>query len=553
MTPKRSEQDDSAYEALVARSPGRKPRVLVAASVADGDAWVCKAGTVVEDRELAKRLKSQSEPPQIVAVAKINPTLLRALRQQPPSVLIVVGPPQDDQLEELAGLPTRVLGPNAVLRIGKGDLLACAGSRTELDALVRVVGAEAVGLALAPTPSWLPQWLAARNDAPAVGYVPASALGPEWARWSRSTDAIHVLVPTGVTTPQVEQPNHGSLTAAVGAHALERFTGPVFPAPRVLAAILRGAAGQPAESLRSPETSALWDQARRALPGVGAMVGMEAPDDSVPSDVPTAAFLAQRALIRLRRRMELAEQSPGEPTIDDDAANRAEQVLAGAGETLSDQESKVVLRGFGIDVTRQAVAASASGAAHYAETIGFPAVLKAVSPDLRRKRDMGAVVLGLPTAAAVRRAYASIVSKVEQQAPTARLDGVVVAEMIETGLDVHCGIVRTDTGDLAIYARPVIGVGASAEPTLVLSPLEVTDAMILAQTVLSQLPVPAMRRATDPDIGPLATLLLRLDALARRFPQRLLGVDVNPARLCDDRGWVVLDARIVQAPHLEGL
>src|SRR5690606_24848039 len=151
----------------------------------------------------------------------------------------------------------------------------------------------------------------------------------------------------------------------------------------------------------------------------------------------------------------------------------------------TDQESKVVLRGFGIEVTRQAVASSASGATGYAERIGYPVVLKALSPDLRRRSDIGAVVLGLDTAAAVRRAYATIVDNVERLAPTARLDGVLVSEMVDAGLDLHCGGVRTASGDVVLYGRATDS-PSLVEPALGLSPLESEDALLLAQAVLSR-------------------------------------------------------------------
>ena len=116
----------------------------------------------------------------------------------------------------------------------------------------------------------------------------------------------------------------------------------------------------------------------------------------------------------------------------------------------------------GVEITRQAVASSASGAAQYADTIGYPVVLKAVSPDLRRKQELGAVVLGLTTSAAVRRAYATIVHNVETHAPTAHLDGVLVAEQAPEGLELHCGAIRLHTGEMAIGGKELVAAGIAA-------------------------------------------------------------------------------------------
>lgn len=299
---------------------------------------------------------------------------------------------------------------------------------------------------------------------------------------------------------------------------------------------------------------AIWQQARRALPITGAALGMEAPAAGTDVRVPTAAFLAQRALLRVRAYEETIADAPPTPSApDDDGLERAREVLRNAGQTLTDQESKVVLRGFGFEVTRQAVAGSASGAAGYAERIGHPVVLKALSPDLRRRTDVGGVVLDLQTSAAVRRAYATIVDNIEREAPTARLDGVLVAEMLPDGLDIRCGGRRLESGEIVVYGV-IEGASFPLEPAFALAPMQAEDAVCLAHAVLSRAPVPALRRETDPDVHGLAEVFLRLCILFAETEGRLESVDIGPLRLVGPpRGYVTLDARIVQVPHLEGL
>jgi len=529
---------------------------VLAAASATG--FSSPAATEIPDRELARKLRSRKDAIPVVATGRMSPTLVRALIERPPSLLILTGDVEQDTLDALEKTEAmRVLGPNAWLSMGKGDTIACATTPHELAALTRALGEPTIRMALCPTPWWLVDWLeqGSFEACSAVGYVHASALTTSWARWARKTSNEHVLVPLGLAPPQIETANDPTLEPAVAAHALERTTGPVFPAPQVLTMVLRGSARTSDTQARThpPEALALWSQARRALPMTGAVVGMEAPDPGLPLDIPTATFLAQRALLRMRACAELEKLDISPPDAPEpEAVDRAEQVLASAGEVLSDQESKVVLRGFGIEITRQAVAASASGAAQFAEKIGYPVVLKAVSPDLRRKREIGAVVLHLLTSAAVKRAYASIVSNVEDRAPTARLDGVLVAEMVEPGLDVVCGGVRMATGERALYGR-VLSASAPIEPVLGLCPLSIEDALLLAHAVLSRVPVPALRRATDPDVQTLAGLFMRLDALFSHTGDRLRTVDLNPVRLVRSRGYVTLDARITQHAHLEGV
>jgi len=601
----------SALRALLEPDPSRP--ILIAEAAAN---HVQIPGETLPEAALARRLR---EADAVVVVAHtLGPALARALRERPPALLVLTGPADP---ETLSTLPVPLLGPDARLRVSPaaapGGLVVCATAAAELADLLAALAArlspgtsdmsreadlsprtadmsrEPAGtplasmadppglrLAACPTPSWWPAWLADPRlaGATAIGFVAAACLDTAWARWaSDAGDAPHVLVPLGLETARIDQPRHASLAAGVAAHALERWTGPVFPNPHVLVLLAADAAVVSSAPV-DPAALARWNQARRALPLVGATPGMDAPLPGLPLDAASAAFIAQRALLRRSRsRSLLREQAALAPELrlDPTAIARAGEVLRSAGQVLSEHESKVVLRGFGIEITRQAVASSASGAAQFAETIGFPVVLKALSPDLRRKQELGAVMLGLGNGAAVRRAYATIVQNVEHNAPTAHLDGVLVAEQAPEGLEIHCGAVRLHTGEMAIFGR-ALGLPLLAETTLALSPLDHADALLLAHAVLARVPVPALRRASDPGVGELAALLLRIDALVRHFelaPEhadadpkaarrdragagdgRLISVELSPIRLVGaPRGYLTLDARIVQRAHLEGL
>ncbi|MEZ4381746.1 MAG: acetate--CoA ligase family protein [Nannocystaceae bacterium] len=561
------EADARLRDALALLRGGEAPRGRIVASEAALRSGRLRlpAAEEVEERSLARLL--DEAPPTIVAVDELTPTLLRALRRQPPALLVITGSVDEEGRAALAQLPLAVLGPEASLQISDGELLACAWDGPGLDDLVRELGAGSVGVALAPTPAWLVSWLDEPGGPRAIGFIGADALDTRWSRWIRRlplADACrHVLVPLGVEPPRVETPRHPSLAPAVAAHALERATGPIYPSAPVVAAVAHGLAGSRRGFKPSPALLGRWAQARRALPLTGATPGMEAPHPGLTADDPGAAYLAQRALLRQERSLELVAGRGFDDADDlddldafeagDDAGReRSLEVLRSAGEVLSEHESKVVLHGFGIEVTRQAVASSASGAASFAEQIGFPVVLKAVSPDLRRKRELGAVVLDLTTAAAVRRAYASIVAAVEDKAPTAHLDGVLVAEQIAEGLELHCGAIRLDTGEVALYGRP-IGLQAPQEQVLVASPLSADDALLFANAILTRVPVPALRRRSDPDAQVLAALFRSLDALVQECEERVLSIELQPVRLIGgERGYVTLDARIVQLPHLEG-
>jgi ATP-grasp domain len=513
----------------------------------DAEAIDGVAMTATGERELIDGLR-RGRGPDVVVAAKLGASLLRALREHPVALVIVTGAHELPAIEGSA-----LLGPLASVRVAAGKVIAVAHAREDLHGIVRALGADTVRLAIAPTPAWLPAWLA-HAKLEVAGTVHARVLSLAWAQWAARSELRTVLVPVGVPEPALDRPRAPELDQLVAAHALERWTGPVFPSPRAIAIVLGGLRrGAPPKTAVPESTLALWAQARRALPVTGALVGMDRPDPRLPIEAPTAAFLAQRALLREAANRELARTSmPTPAAVAEDGIARATEVLANAPEELSDHESKVVLRGLGMQVTRQAVASSASGASGFAERIGFPVVLKALSSGLRRRTEVGAVELDLPNAAAVRRAYGTISDNVERRAPTLRLDGIIVAEHVGGGLDLHAGIIRLASGGHAVFARALAG-ETTLEPATAAAPLSETDALLLAQAVLSRIPVPALRRGSDPDVHPLAELLLRLSWLAERFGDRIHLVELRRVRLVGgERGYVILDARIQQRVHLEG-
>ena len=566
MTARRSDDDPThrlraAFETLLDPRPGP---ILGTAAAAEAAGCPATRLRIVPDRQLAAAVREREAT--VVLAHRLSATLQRALASHPVPLLVLTGALDDAHREALAALEgpggTTLLGPRARLRFGEGSALLCAPEAGELEGLWRSL--RGARLAVSPTPRWWWRLLShgSARALPAAGYVPAAILDEAWAQWAAAQEPDRVLVPLGVPTPTVDEPGAANLAAMVAAHALERWTGPVFPSPRVIASVLRGLRGStPGPPDRAPDPG-IWQQARRALPMLGAMVGMEQARADLAADAATAAFLAQRALLRVdAAQAALGIEHPAPSIDDEDGIARAGEVLRSAGEVLTDHESKVVLRGFGIEVTRQAVASSASGAAGFADRIGFPVALKALSPDLRRRAEIGAMQLSLRTAAAVRRAYGAIVDAVERNAPTARLDGVLVAEMVRPGLDLHCGAIRLPQGGIALFGR-CVDASVPTEPVLAPAPLSRHDALLLGHAILARLPVPGLRRRSDPDVRDLATVLLRLSMLVERYGPRLDLVELRPVRLLegptdhetpgDARGYVTLDARIVQVPHLQG-
>ena len=98
-----------------------------------------------------------------------------------------------------------------------------------------------------------------------------------------------------------------------------------------------------------------------------------------------------------------------------------------AGESLSEQDSKALLEAYGIAVPKERIATSPAEAAKAAKKIGYPVVMKIVSPDIPHKSDLGLVAVGVRDEDDARRTYKRLVATAKKAAPKATVDGVLVA------------------------------------------------------------------------------------------------------------------------------
>src|SRR5690606_12473887 len=95
--------------------------------------------------------------------------------------------------------------------------------------------------------------------------------------------------------------------------------------------------------------------------------------------------------------------------------------------TPNEATAKEILSGLGLSIAREAVCSSVDAALEAAESLGYPVVMKILSPDILHKTEIGGVLTSVGDADAVRAAYETLMSRARTARPDARLDGVLVA------------------------------------------------------------------------------------------------------------------------------
>jgi acyl-CoA synthetase (NDP forming) len=216
-------------------------------------------------------------------------------------------------------------------------------------------------------------------------------------------------------------------------------------------------------------------------------------------------------------------------------------------QALSEVEAKRLLAAAGIPVVPETLAGSAEEAVQAAETLGLPCVLKIVSPDILHKSEMGGVLLGLDSAEAVRAGYGTLLERARQHAPKAKIEGVLVAPMIQGGVETILGVQRDPVfGPVILFGLGGILVEVLKDVTLRIAPFDVAAAHEMIRSVQGYPILEGVRGQPPADVEALARALAQLSVFAHANADVLETLDVNPfIVLPRGQGAVAVDALIV--------
>ncbi|MFI1203415.1 acetate--CoA ligase family protein [Streptomyces sp. NPDC020883] len=213
-------------------------------------------------------------------------------------------------------------------------------------------------------------------------------------------------------------------------------------------------------------------------------------------------------------------------------------------EVLTPPEGRVIAEAYGIPVPAEGVAEQAEDAVALADRIGFPVVLKIVSPDIPHKTEAGGVRTGLDSAAEVREAFTAIVANARAYAPQARIAGVQVQQMVPEGQEVIVGAVTDPTfGKVVAFGLGGVLVEVLKDVTFRLAPASAEDAASMLDGIRAAEVLRGVRGGPPVDRAALVDLIVRTSQLAADFPE-LAEVDLNPVIASAD-GAVAADVRML--------
>jgi len=211
---------------------------------------------------------------------------------------------------------------------------------------------------------------------------------------------------------------------------------------------------------------------------------------------------------------------------------------------LTEVESKQVLHDAGIPVAIAVLTHDAKAAAKAAEEMGFPAVLKVVSPDVAHKSDVGGVRLGLESKGDVERAFDEIVAAVKAAQPAARIEGVAVQKMAPAGTEVIIGMSKDPQfGPVMMFGLGGVFVEVLKDVAFRIVPLEPKDAGEMVREIKGFAVLEGVRGQKPADLAALESLIIQVSKFIEAHPE-VEELDLNPVLAYPD-GVLAVDARIV--------
>jgi acyl-CoA synthetase (NDP forming) len=211
---------------------------------------------------------------------------------------------------------------------------------------------------------------------------------------------------------------------------------------------------------------------------------------------------------------------------------------------LTEIESKELLREAGINVIDTRMGRSKDEAICLSQELGFPVVLKVVSPAILHKSDAGGVKVGLRTAKQVAKAYDDIWGAVGKKHPGAVIEGVSVQKMARPGVEVIIGMSKDiEFGPLVMFGLGGIWVEVLKDVSFRIAPLTRRDAREMIREVKGYPLLEGYRGKESVDVSNLEDYLLKVSDFVERNPA-IKELDLNPIFAYSDSA-VAVDARVI--------
>jgi acetate---CoA ligase (ADP-forming) len=297
---------------------------------------------------------------------------------------------------------------------------------------------------------------------------------------------------------------------------------------------------------------AWWAAGSLSDPGVKALTGSVVTSFRSPDRCAAAVKSLVKYHQLLRKKADpIPINTQGFPFAKHDAA----KLFNSSNTCLSEHESKHLLSLYGIPVTKEILINSKDEAIKVAAQIGFPVVLKVDSPDILHKTEANIISLNINSREEVGASYEKIMINAHLYNPEARINGVVVQEMVFGGTEIIAGISQDPQfGPVIAFGLGGIFVEVLKDISLRVTPLSKSDAEEMVKETKGYAILNGSRKRAPGDIEALVDVLQKLSRLADDLREEISEIDINPIVVLEKgMGVKALDALVIRKMNEEQL
>src|SRR4051795_8727844 len=196
--------------------------------------------------------------------------------------------------------------------------------------------------------------------------------------------------------------------------------------------------------------------------------------------------------------------------------------------SLTAPEGKLVCDAYGIPVPKEGVAKSAAEAAKIASSMGFPVVMKIVSPDILHKTEAGGVIVGVKSAEEAAKGYDTIIANAKKYKADAKIVGVQIQQMIRGGQEVIVGAVTDGSfGKLVAFGLGGVLVEVLKDINFRMATASKEDALSMLDGIQAAEMLKGVRGSDPTNRDAIADIIVNVSQLITDFPE-ISEMDLNP-------------------------
>lgn len=211
---------------------------------------------------------------------------------------------------------------------------------------------------------------------------------------------------------------------------------------------------------------------------------------------------------------------------------------------LTEAEAYELLSKHGISVPKYMVTSSLEESLEKAKSLGFPLVMKVISPDIIHKTEIGGVMLNIKNGPQVRESYQKMIDSVEKKRPEAKINGVLLYKQVPSGVEVIVGMTR----DLQFGPTVMFGLGGIFTEILQdvsfgICPVTRIDIEEMINETKGIKVLKGYREQPGCDIDAIIDIIMNISNIAMNYSV-IREIDLNPIMVYE-KGAVAVDAKIL--------